>query len=120
VGHRLSVRIDLSRAGYRDHSVTLRAAGPVTTEPTLRVSAEGRRHRAVVRLRVSAPGVEEPGGDATVRIGRKKVTGEVVDGRLRVVVGDLSRGRHDVRVSYAGTPVVLAARAATSVRVPRR
>jgi hypothetical protein len=35
-------------------------------------------------------------------------------------VGDLSRGRHDVRVSYAGTSVVLAARAATSVRVPRR
>ncbi len=120
VGHRLSVRVDLSRTGYRDHSVTLRAAGRVTTEPTLRVSAEGRPHRAVVQVRVAAPGVDSPGGEATVRVGRKKVTGEVVDGRLRVVVGDLPRGRHDVRVSYAGTSVVLAARATAQVRVPRR
>ena len=120
VGHRLSVRIDLRRSGYRDRSVTLRAAGPVTTEPRLRVSAEGRPHRAVVRVRVAAPGVASPGGDATVRVGRRSVTGEVVDGRLRVVVGDLPRGRHDVRVSYAGTSVVLAAKATTRVRVPRR
>jgi len=35
-------------------------------------------------------------------------------------VGDLPSGSHDVRVSYAGTPVVLPARAATEVRVPRR
>ena len=120
VGRRIAVRIDLSRTGYRDHSVTLRAAGPVTTEPTLRVSAEGRPHRAVVRLRVAAPGVEAPGGEARVRIGRKSVTGRVVDGRLRVVVADLPRGRHDVTVAYAGTSVVLAARATTTVRVPRR
>ena len=120
VGHRLSVRIDLSRSGYRDHSITLRAGGRVTTEPSLRVSAEGRPGRAVVLVRVSAPGVASPGGDATVRVGRRSVTGEVVDGRLRVVVGDLSRGRHDVRVSYAGTSVVLAARATTRVRVLRR
>ncbi len=120
VGHRLAVRVDLSRTGYRDHTVTVRAAGPVTTEPTLRVDAEGRRHRAIVRLRVGAPGVDEPGGDATVRVGRKSVTGEVVDGRLRVVVGDLARGRYDVRVAYAGTTVILPAKAATSVRVPRR
>ena len=119
VGHRLSVRVDLSHTGYRDHSVLLRAAGPVTTEPTLRVAAEGRRHRAVVRLRVVAPGVTHPGGEATVRIGRKSVTEDVVDGRLRVVLGDLDRGRHEVRVSYAGTTVILPARARTTVRVPR-
>jgi hypothetical protein len=69
---------------------------------------------------VAAPGVDAPEGDATVRVGRRSVTGEVVDGRLRVVVGDLPRGRHDVRVAYAGTSVVLAARATTTVRVPRR
>ena len=120
VGRRLSVRVDLTRSGYRDRSLTLRAAGPVTTEPTLRLSAEGRPDRAVVLLRVVAPGVDAPEGDARVRVGRRSVTGEVVDGRLRVVVGDLPRGRHDVRVAYAGTSVVLAARAATTVRVPRR
>ena len=60
VGHRLSVRVDLRHAGYRDRSVTLRAAGPVTTEPTLRVTAEGRPRPAVVRVRVAAPGSRHP------------------------------------------------------------
>lgn len=120
VGHRLSVRVDLSRTGYRDHSLTLRTSGPVTTEPTLRVSAEGRPGRAVVVLGVRAPGVTEPGGEATVRVGGESVTGRVVDGGLRTVVGDLPRGRHDVRVTYAGTSVILAERATTQVWVPRR
>ncbi len=120
VGHRIAVRVDLTHTGYRDHSDTVRADGPVTTEPTLHVRAEGRPQRAVVRLRVEAPGVEHPDGEATVRIGRKEVDGTVVDGRLRVVVGDLARGRHDVVVRYAGTTVVLAARETTAVRVPRR
>ncbi|WP_432478786.1 CHAP domain-containing protein [Nocardioides sp. GXQ0305] len=120
VGHRLSVRVDLSRTGFRDRSVTVPAEGRVTTEPTLRVQTAGRPHRAVVRLRVAAPGVDHPGGEATVRVGRKSVTGDVVDGRLRAVVRGLGRGRHDVRVSYAGTSVVLPGRATTSVRVPRR
>ena len=120
VGHRLSVRVDLSRTGYRDHSLKVRADGIVTTAPALRAVAEGRPGRAIVRLRVGAPGVEDPQGEATVRVGGRRVTGEVVDGRLRLVVGDLPSGRHDVRVSYAGTRVVLPARAATEVRVLRR
>jgi len=120
VGHRLSARVDLSRTGYRDRSLTLRTDGPVTTRPTLRVAALGRPHRAVVRLRVDAPGVEAPGGQATVRVDRKAVTGRVVDGRLRVVVRQLEPGRHDVRVHYAGTTVVLPGRVTTTVRVPRR
>jgi hypothetical protein len=120
VGQRLSVRVDLSRTGYRDHTVVARARGVVTTEPTLRLTAEGRPGRAIVRLRVTAPGVEHPGGEARVRVGHRSVTRDVLDGRLRVVVGDLSRGRHEVRVSYAGTAVVLAARATTTVRVLRR
>jgi hypothetical protein len=120
VGHRLAVRVDLTRTGYRDHTVTARATGLVTTEPTLSLTAVGRPHRAVVRLRVDAPGVDQPGGEATVRIGRERVSGTVVDGRMRVVLGDLDRGRHDVTVRYAGTDVILAGRETTTVRVPRR
>ena len=120
VGHRLAVRVDLSHTGYRDHSVTLPSGGPVVTEPSLRLSATGRPTRAVVRLRVAAPGVEGPGGEATLRIGRQRVTDAVVDGRLRVVLRGLAPGRHTVRASYAGTSIVLPGSASTTVRVPRR
>ena len=96
------------------------AAGPIRTRPTLSVWTEGRPHRAVVRLKVTAPGVETPGGRATVRIGRRSVTGRLEDGRLRVVIGDLDPGLRTVRVSYAGTAVVLPERLTTTVRVPRR
>ncbi len=119
LGHRLSVRVDLTHAGYRDESVTLPVEGRVTTVPTLTVDSEGGDHRATIVLRVAAPGVAAPGGLATVRIDGHKLTGRVEDGRLRLVVRDLDPGRHTVRVSYAGTQVIEAARATAKVRVLR-
>jgi hypothetical protein len=96
------------------------AAGPVTTRPTLSVWTEGRRGRAIVRLKVTAPGVSTPGGRATVRIGDHRVTGRLQDGRLRVVIGDLSSGVRTVRVGYAGTDIVRPEKLVTTVRVRRR
>jgi hypothetical protein len=86
----------------------------------VRLTATGRPGRAVTVLRVEAPGVEHPAGEATVWIGRQAVTGDVVDGRLRVVLHDLPRGRHTVRARYAGTGIVLGGRTSTTVRIPRR
>jgi len=120
VGDRISVRVHLSHHGYRDETVLVEAKGPITTRPTLSVWTEGRPERAVVRLKVTAPGVNTPRGRATVRIGRHSVTGRLEDGRLRIVIGDLAPGVHKVRVSYAGTDVVLPEHLATTVRVPRR
>ncbi|QBR93914.1 CHAP domain-containing protein [Nocardioides euryhalodurans] len=120
VGHRLSVRVDLQHPGYRDHTVTMAAAGPVVTPATLRLGATGRRGRAVVVLRVAAAGVPGPRGEATLRIGRTSVTGDVVDGRLRAVLRGIAPGRHTVRASYTGTGVVVGGKATTTVRVPRR
>ena len=119
VGHRLAVRVRLERDGYRNESVTLETDGPVVTAPTLRLDAAGRPHRAVVRLRVTAPGVDSPGGEATVRIDGRSRTADVVDGRMRVVVRRLDPGRHTVRVAYSGTRIVLARQASTTVRVRR-
>ena len=119
VGRRLSVRVGLRHAGYRDATQTLSTAAPVTTSSTVRVKADGRRHRAVVRLWVTAPGVESPDGDVTLRVGSRRIAGEVVDGRLRMVVRDLAAGRYRVRVRYHGTDVVLPDGARTRVRVPR-
>jgi surface antigen len=120
VGQRLAVQIHLSREGYHDRSVRVSAAGPVTTRPTLSVWTEGRRGRAIVRLKVTAPGVSTPGGRATVRIGDHRVTGRLQDGRLRVVIGDLSSGVRTVRVGYAGTDIVRPEKLVTTVRVRRR
>jgi hypothetical protein len=120
VGHTLSVRIDLQRNGYRDRSMTLASDGPVVTAPTLRLDASGRTRRAIVALRVTAPGVPGPGGEATVRIDGRSATTDVVDGRMRLVVRQLDPGRHTVRVAYAGTRIVLPGDVSTMVRVWRR
>lgn len=119
LGRRLSVRVDLRRFGYRDWSVTLPVEARVTTVPTLEVQSTGGDHRAVVVLRVTAPGAESPAGLATVRINGHEVTGRVEDGRLRVVLRDLDPGQHTVRVAYAGTQLIEAARATDQVRVRR-
>lgn len=123
VGSRMSVRVDLALEGYLDKTVTARPGRPgdiVTTMPTLTTKAVGRRGRAVVKLHVAAPGVAHPRGEAVVRIDGQKVVGKVVDGVVRVVVRDLSRGKHDVAVHYRGTDVVHGARSVTTVRVLRK
>jgi surface antigen len=119
VGRVLSVRVDLERDGYRDKSLTLDTGGPVVTPPTLRLDTTGRPHRALVVLRVTAPGVSRPGGEATVRIDGRSETAAVVDGRMRVVVRGLDPGRHTVRVAYTGTRTVLPGATSATVRVRR-
>ena len=120
VGERVSLRVGLSRPGYRNHVVVVDGGGLVMTTPVLRVTAEGKAGRAVVRVRVAAPGVETVRGLVTVQVGRRHVTGRLVDGRLRAVVDGLAAGRRTVRVAYAGTEVVRPGRTSTTVRVLRR
>ncbi len=119
VGHRVTVRVDLRRDAYEPKHVLLSPHAVTTTEPRLTVDATGRPGRAVVHLRVRAPGIERPGGSAVVTVGGRKVTGRVVDGRLRVLVSDLSSGRTKVVVTYAGTRAIEPGRVTSSVRVPR-
>jgi surface antigen len=119
VGRRITVQVTLRHPGYRDKTLLLAAPGPVTTAPSLRLAAVGKPRRAVVRMRVAAPGVTAPGGRAVVRIGRREVAARVVDGRLRVVLVDVPAGTRRVRVLYSGTDVVRAGRASVLVRVLR-
>jgi surface antigen len=120
VGKRLSVSVNLRHKGYQDRTVQVSADGPVTTRPTLSVWTEGRPGRAIIRLKVTAPGVSTPGGRATVRIGDQRAAGHLHDGRLRVVIGDLNSGVRKVRVSYEGTNTVRPEKLVTTVRVRRR
>ena len=120
VGHRLSVRVHLSHEGYRDRVVSVGTGGRVMTRPTLSVWTRGRPGRAIVQLKVTAPGVDTPGGRVTVEIGDHRARGRLEDGLLRVVIGDLGAGVRTVRVRYAGTDVVRPGKLVTTVRVPRR
>ena len=120
VGKRISLRVDLSHTGYRDKTLLLTTDGRVTTAPVLHVNTTGRPGRAVVAVRVSAPGVETPAGLVTVRIGDHVVRGRLDDGRLRVVLDDLAAGTRTVKVYYAGTEVVRSGRLTTTVDVQRK
>ena len=120
VGRRISARVTLRHPGYRDRTVVLAADGRVRTTPSVRVAADGRPGKAVVRVRVAAPGVATPTGRVTVRIGKREVVGRLEDGRVRLVLDGLSAGTRKVRVVYAGTEVVRAGRAVTTVDVPRK
>ena len=121
VGRSISVRADYTRQSYRSASDVVGVPGLVTTVPDLRVRPTGKRGRAVIAIRVAAPGVQALSGAVTVRVGRRTVTTEVVDRRSRLVVRDLRAGTRRVMVRYAGSEVVRSAvvRTATDV-LPRR
>ncbi|MDO9495161.1 MAG: hypothetical protein Q7J48_05625, partial [Nocardioides sp.] len=118
-GSRISVRADLARSSYRSTSQVADADGRVMTKPLLKVSSASTSRRAVAIVRLSAPGVSEPRGNVTVSIGAKKVTGKVVDGKLRAVLVGLKPGWHKVRVRYTGTKIVLPAAASDRLYVKR-
>ncbi len=121
VGREVSVRLVFRRAGYRNKAVVLPASGIVTTRPKLDAGARGGVRKVVVKLRVTAPGVEHPSGHVTVRVAGREVTGAVRDGRLRLVVRGVDPGRYRVRIGYLGTKRIEPRSVVTDpVRVRRR
>lgn len=119
VGSRITVRVDLARTSYRSTSQVTSALGRVQTKPTLKVISASTSRRAVVIVKVAAPGASSPRGNVTVSIGAKKVTGKVVDGRFRAVLDGLKPGWHKVRVRYTGTTLVLPAAGSDRLFVKR-
>ena len=119
VGSRISVRVDLARTSYRSTSQLADTAGRVLTKPTLKVASASTSRRAVVIVKVAAPGASSPRGNVTVSIGAKKVTGKVVDGKFRAVLDGLKPGWHKVRVRYTGTSLVLPAAGSDRLYVKR-
>ena len=116
LGSAISVQVTRSRRNYADLVETVPVAGTVTTKPTIELGTVGRSHKAVVRIRATAPGASVD-GPVTVKVGTHVVTATLVGGHARVVVKDLAAGDRRVRVRYAGAGPVLPARARTSVHV---
>ena len=118
-GARMTALVTISKPKYETRVLRFVLGGRVTTKPTLEVVTVGKRGSAVVVVRIAAPGVNNPGGPVTVRIGRNKETARPSGGRVRVRLDDLSAARHKVWVSYRGTSIVESARTSASVRVLR-
>ncbi|WP_299929906.1 CHAP domain-containing protein [uncultured Nocardioides sp.] len=119
VGRGLTVEVTHDRRNFRATTETLTVASPVTTTPKVRVRTEAKRGRVAVDIRVKALGAPKPAGAITVAVGRRTMEGALVDGRVRLVVRDVKPGNRPVVVRYAGTDVVQAAVARTTVTVPR-
>lgn len=117
LGARISVRVDLTRAGYRSSTQTLALDGVVRTSSTMAIAARGGRKRAVILLRLDVAGVTAPGARVTLSVGGRQLTRRLVAGRARVVVRGLRPGRHQVRVRYAGTGVIGASQTRIAIRV---
>ncbi|MDN4175822.1 CHAP domain-containing protein [Nocardioides sp. SOB77] len=117
VGRSIAVRLDVSRPSYRSAVHILRAVGPITTVPALRVRPRGESGRAAISVRVTAPGASAPSGNLTVRVGRRTVNATLTNGRGLILVPELRAGVKRVVVRYSGTNVVSPAVARSSVEV---
>lgn len=119
LGARLRAQVTLTRRNYATRLLQVGPDGIVTTQAAAEVAAIGRPGRAVVRVQVTAPGLEAVDGQVVVTVAKETRTVRLVDGRARVVVDDLEPGRRTVWVRYDGTSTIGAARARTTVRVYR-
>ncbi len=105
VGHEISAQVRLAKGNYLER-VEIVPVGLVRTTPVVEATAKGRSGKAVINVRVTAPGAEPPPGDLVVKVGGQKVTARVKNGHARVVVSGLTAGKHEVLVRFLGTQVV--------------
>jgi surface antigen len=115
VGRAIGARITMSKPRYAPLQRTYEF-GRTTTPAAVDVRTVGRKQRAVVTVRVTAPGAV-PSGPVTVRLGGVETSATLVDGSARVVVRGLRAGERTVRVRYAGGDVVKGARGSAPVTV---
>ncbi|WP_435742434.1 CHAP domain-containing protein [Nocardioides sp. SYSU DS0663] len=120
VGRRIGLQVALRAPHYRSVTRTVRSEERVVTKSQLVLRAKGRPGRAVVVVRVKAPGVPQPAGSVVVRIGGRTVEAPLARGRARVLVPGLRAGEKRVRVVYAGDELVRGSRGATTVEVAPR
>ena len=118
VGHRVSAEVTATRPQYLPYQATLATpATRVTAPATLRLTTRSDRGRAIVRVRVVAPGVASVPGKALIKVGRWSRTVKLDERGVARVAVRLPKGVKAVRVRYLGSSLVTAARVTGSVRV---
>lgn len=105
VGHILSVVVTLSAEGYTTVTRRLDLEAPVTAVPDLAVVVEVLDRTARITVDVTAPGVVDPGGTASIRVGELTQDMDVVDGRAVAEV-QVDPGEHTAYVAYGGSDLV--------------
>ena len=106
VGAWMSVEVVLVRDGYQRATQVVEVPRPVRTVPEIAATAAGGERRAVVRVDLTAPGVDEPRGDVVVTVGRREVVVPLSGGSARAVVEPLAAGERTVQVAYRGSELV--------------
>lgn len=112
VGSRVTTQVNLTRKNYAPWTDAPPATARVTSPGTVHLATDGRRGRAVVRVRVTAPGMVPVRGKVYIRVGSWSDTVRLVDGRARVMVQH-ARGKRNVVARYLGSTVVPTAPRAT-------
>jgi hypothetical protein len=118
-GSRITAQVTLSKPNYQQLVQRFEIGGPVTTKPKLRITTKQRRGAAVVAVKVVAPGVNNPGGQVQVRIGKQRQVLRPTDARARFVIEGLRPKKHRVYVAYTGTDVVERRRGSAYIRIRR-
>ena len=120
VGHKISVSATLKAYGYDSTPWTSDPTAKVTTKPKIKITSTVNGQRPTVVVTLNAPGVAAPAGKVTVSIGHWSYTNRLSGGSRTVVFPEIPAGKRVIKVSYAGTEVVLAATGTGHVRVPKR
>ncbi|MGA8845174.1 MAG: CHAP domain-containing protein [Nocardioides sp.] len=117
VGRLITAEVTLSKPRYRSIARTFSFAR-TTTPSTLDVTAAGRKRKAAVQVRVTAPGAEAT-GPVQVTVGKATTTSRLIDGVARVVLESVKPGERTVKVHYLGDGVATAERARAQVLVKK-
>lgn len=107
LGHRLSVRVRFSAAGYTSRTVTTQPTGWAKATSTVRATATAGTHKVAFTIRVAAPGVPAPDGTVRVSFGRDAYRiVKVVDGRASVSLTGQPSGAQTYDFWFNGTSTV--------------
>ncbi len=118
VGSRIGVQARHERADFTS-AVERRSAGrhQVRTTADVRIKVRTRGRRAVVRVRVRAPGVDNVSGRLFVGLMGRDRTVRIRDGRAREVFHLLDRGQWWARAKFRPTPLIRGDREKVKVRI---
>lgn len=107
LGHRLSVRVKFSAAGYTSRTVTTAPTGLAKATSTVRASATVGTNKVAFTIRVAAPGVAAPDGTVRVSFGRDAYRiVKVVDGRASLSLTGQPSGARTYDFRFNGTSTV--------------
>lgn len=103
IGKKISVRVQLTRTGYRSKALVLGPVGGVRAPASLRVKfANGRAGEAWVKAIVRTPDSRQPSGDVWVKLQGKRHLVHLTRGVGKIRVTGLRAGRPALVALYTG------------------